>query len=180
MVHRTPCQLRRQPGRQPRRAPNRPRGTLFTPLTIVAPLAAFAAVFVWDGAPPGRAAALAPTDRESASFARCIGPLRQTCVVDGDTFWYRGTKIRVADINTPETGTPACAAEAELGAAATRRMTQLLNAGPFSLAPGDPQRDTDRYGRALRVVTRGGDSLGAVLVAEGLAEAWSGRRSSWC
>ena len=169
----------RHPGRRPRRPK---RGSLLSPIMIVAPLAAFTAVFVWDGAPPGRAAVspstLAGADRESASFARCSGPLRQTCVVDGDTFWYRGTKIRVADINTPETGQPACPAEAQLGAAATLRMTQLLNAGPFSLASTD--RDTDRYGRALRVVTRGGDSLGATLVAEGLAEQWQGKRGTWC
>ncbi len=141
-------------------------------------LATFCAVFVAGGAPPLHAAAPGASDRESASFARCSGPVRRTCVVDGDTFWYRGTKIRIADINTPEIGEPACPAEARRGAAATRRMTQLLNAGPFSLER--TERDTDRYGRALRIVTRGGDSLGATLVAEGLAEEWQGRRGSWC
>ena len=166
----------RHPDRRPR--PNKRRKGLFSPIMVIAPLAAFTAVFVWDGASPGRAAVPGGSDPESASFAKCLGPLRQTCVVDGDTFWYRGTKIRVADINTPETGQPACPAEAQLGAAATRRMTQLLNAGPFSLASID--RDTDRYGRALRIVTRGGDSLGAVLVAEGLAEQWQGKRGTWC
>jgi len=145
---------------------------------VMAPLAAFTAVFVWDGAPPGGAAVPGGSDRESASFARCSGPVRQTCVVDGDTFWYRGTKIRIADINTPETGQPACPAEAKRGAAATRRMTQLLNAGPFTLTSTD--RETDRYGRALRIVTRRGDSLGATLVAEGLAEQWQGKRGNWC
>ena len=62
-------------------------------------------------------------------------------------------------------------------------MTALLNAGPFTLAPWPqtgPQRDRDRYGRLLRVVTRDGESLGATLVREGLAEAWQGRRGSWC
>lgn len=141
-------------------------------------LAMVCAVFGAGGPPPLHAAAPAVSDRESASFVRCSGPVRRTCVVDGDTFWYRGTKIRIADINTPETGEPACPAEARRGAAATRRMTQLLNAGPFSLE--SIGRDTDRYGRALRVVTRGGDSLGATLVAEGLAEQWQGRRGSWC
>ena len=141
-------------------------------------LATLCAVFVAGGAPPLHAAAPGASDRESASFARCSGPVRRTCVVDGDTFWYRGTKIRIADINTPEIGEPACPAEARRGAAATRRMTQLLNAGPFSLER--TERDTDRYGRALRIVTRRGDSLGATLVAEGLAEQWQGRRGSWC
>ena len=143
-------------------------------------LALLAALALLSSGAPSTLAAV--PDRESASFARCVGPNRQTCVVDGDTFWYRGTKIRIADINTPETGQPACSAEAELGAAATRRMTQLLNAGPFSLQSPKPNggRDTDRYGRALRIVTRQGDSLGARLVAEGLAETWQGKRGTWC
>ncbi|MEI6642698.1 MAG: thermonuclease family protein [Novosphingobium sp.] len=122
-------------------------------------------------APPGR-------DREVAAFALCKGPARMTCVVDGDTFWYQGLKIRIADINAPELGHPSCAYEARLAEAATRRLTDLLNAGPFTLAVEG--RDTDRYGRALRVVMRGGESLGGVLEREGLAEHWHGRRGDWC
>jgi endonuclease YncB( thermonuclease family) len=99
-------------------------------------------------------------------------------VVDGDTIWYRGAKIRLADINTPETGEPGCAREADLGAAAAARLTELLNVGPFSLEPAD--RDHDRYGRALRVISRGGESLGDRLTAEGLAEPWRGYRGDWC
>ena len=117
-------------------------------------------------------------DPEAARFERCGGAPRVTCVVDGDTFWYRGAKIRIADINTPETARPACAEEAALGRAATERLRTLLNEGPFTLSPWT--RDRDRYGRLLRTVTRRGESLGAALVREGLAEAWSGRRGSWC
>jgi endonuclease YncB( thermonuclease family) len=32
----------------------------------------------------------------------------------------------------------------------------------------------------LRILTRGGQSLGAVLVAEGLARFYEGGRRSWC
>ena len=117
-------------------------------------------------------------DPEAAQFAHCAGPGRVTCVVDGDTIWYRGAKIRLADINAPETSQPACAAEAVLGARATRRLTELLNAGPFSLTREG--RDLDRYGRLLRVVTRRGASLGGTLEREGLAEHWQGKRGSWC
>jgi len=120
----------------------------------------------------------APIDREAAAFSRCNGPGRVTCVVDGDTFWYRGLKIRIADINAPELGHPSCAFEARLAESATRRLTELLNAGPFTLAVEG--RETDRYGRALRVVLRGGRSLGEVLEREGLAEHWHGRRGDWC
>lgn len=102
----------------------------------------------------------------------------RNCVVDGDTFWMDGEKIRVADIDAPETHPSRCPREAELGARATQRLHALLNAGPISLGSAD--RDTDRYGRKLRIVSRDGDSLGAVLVAEGLARQWGGARRSWC
>lgn len=32
----------------------------------------------------------------------CAGPIRANCVVDGDTFWFEGTKISVADIDAPD------------------------------------------------------------------------------
>ena len=117
-------------------------------------------------------------DGERALFTRCEGSGRVTCVVDGDTIWYRGTKIRIADINTPEVSRPACPREAALGERATLRLTALLNAGGFTLEREG--RDEDRYGRKLRIVTRGGRSLGDVLVAEGLADRWQGRRGNWC
>ena len=114
----------------------------------------------------------------AATFALCAETPRITCVVDGDTFWLAGEKIRIADINAPETHGAECPAEQQRGDAATRRLTALLNAGPFALESGS--RDRDRYGRALRTVTRHGRSLGAPLVIEGLAEPWRGRRSDWC
>lgn len=114
----------------------------------------------------------------AASFTLCATGPRTTCVVDGDTFWLHGEKVRIADINAPETHGASCTAEAMLGAEATRRLIALLNAGPFMLEAGP--RNRDRYGRQLRTVTRGGSSLGGQLVAEGLAESWRGRRSDWC
>ncbi|UYO01345.1 MAG: thermonuclease family protein [Devosia sp.] len=114
----------------------------------------------------------------SRSFPVCAGSVRVTCVVDGDTFWLDGVKYRIADINTPEVGQPSCAAEASLGRRATSRLAELLGAGPFSLAHID--RDEDQYGRKLRLVERDGRSIGPILVAEGLAHEWRGRRESWC
>ena len=112
------------------------------------------------------------------SFPVCAGRQRVNCVVDGDTFWLDGTKIRIADINTPEISQPQCAAEAALGRQATSRLAQLLSAGPFTLETAD--RDEDRYGRKLRILRRDGESIGAALVAEGLAHEWRGRMESWC
>jgi micrococcal nuclease len=114
-----------------------------------------------------------------AQFTLCTDAGRTTCVVDGDTFWLAGEKIRIADIDTPEVSQPRCAAERQLGVRATNRLRVLLNAGPFELRTL-PGRDEDRYGRKLRVVRRDGRSLGDQLVSEGLARTWSGRREPWC
>lgn len=119
-----------------------------------------------------------PDAAYAATFEKCGSAKRINCVVDDDTFWHRGAKFRIAEINTPETSRPGCAYEAGLGARATLGLTQLLNAGAFALE--QQGRDVDRYGRQLRIVTRGGKSLGNVLVAEGLAETWTGRRHDWC
>lgn len=121
-----------------------------------------------------------PRDSERAQFQICSGSPRITCIVDGDTIWYRGTKIRIADIDTPEVSRPNCDREAAMGRRATERMQALLNAGAFSFAPSADGRDTDRYGRQLRVVLREGESLGDTLVAEGLAERWGGPKVAWC
>ena len=128
----------------------------------------------------GAAGAASTGDRERANFGLCAGAVRSTCVVDGNTIWYRGTKIRIADLDTPEVSKPGCANEAMLGRKATLRLQALLNAGPFSLEPNAFGPSVDKYGRSLMLVTRGGASLGAVLVDEGLAEAWGGPRRAWC
>lgn len=112
-------------------------------------------------------------------FAKCSSGIRENCVVDGDTLWINGEKVRVADIDTPEISTPKCTFELTLGNRATRRLIELVNEGPFQLQVW-PGRDTDRYGRKLRVLARDGRSLGDRLVAEGLARTWSGRREPWC
>jgi hypothetical protein len=54
-----------------------------------------------------------------ASFGFCHSGGGTNCVVDGDTIWLGGEKIRVADIDAPETHEPRCAAERKLGDQAT-------------------------------------------------------------
>jgi micrococcal nuclease len=124
------------------------------------------------------AASCSPLDQLSAEFTLCGDRRRANCVVDGDTFWFRRQKIRVADIDAPELSPPRCADERQKGEAAKRRLMALLNAGPFSLSIG--ARDEDRYGGKLRIVTRDRRSLGEVLVDEGLARRWDGTRRPWC
>lgn len=111
-------------------------------------------------------------------FTICTGPVRASCVVDGDTFWFEGTKIRIADIDAPEISEPACTDEAEAGELAKARLLELLNDGAFRLISG--WRDEDRFARKLRIVARGDVSLGEVLVQEGLARRWGGANFGWC
>jgi endonuclease YncB( thermonuclease family) len=113
-----------------------------------------------------------------AKFGSCFTGGGFNCVVDGDTFWMDGERIRVADIDAPETHPPRCDYEAQLGRRATDRLRELLNDGPIELEAAD--RDKDVYGRKLRIVTRNGESLGDQLVQEGLARPWTGSRQPWC
>ncbi|MEX2696327.1 thermonuclease family protein [Rhizobium mongolense] len=117
-------------------------------------------------------------DTLSASFLFCGNNRRMNCVVDGDTFWFEGHKIRIADIDTPELSPPRCEAERIKGEAAKSRLLMLLNAGKFSLSAGF--RDEDKYGRKLRTVSRAGNSLGQILIDEHLARSWDGARHGWC
>lgn len=133
-------------------------------------ISAFFCLALAAGAAPAKAA---------PKFTLCPHGGGMNCVVDGDTIWLDGTKIRVADIDAPETHPPHCPQEAQLGQAATLRLQALLNAGPITLRA--IKRDTDRYGRKLRLLMRDGQSLGMALVREGLARPYQGGpRQPWC
>jgi hypothetical protein len=85
---------------------------------------------------------LRPPVAGSGPFGICGAGRRQDCVVDGDTIWHRGVKIRLADIDTPEVFSPQCESEAALGRQATERLLELMNAGQFEVVQSG--RDMDR------------------------------------
>lgn len=148
--------------------------------TTAALLAAMVAA-VFAGGPAGAHWQSIAADREpthSAQFELCAGK-RVTCVVDGDTFWLESRKIRIAGIDTPEVSEPKCPAEHRLGMGAAYRPRGLLNAGEFALPPAG-QRSRDAYSRELRLVVRGGQSIGNQLVSGGLAHRWRGGKETWC
>ena len=159
----------------------------FIHLMINLSIVTFIAVWAFSDYLPSPAATLSSisgqskanaSDTESAQFSFCHVGGGTNCVVDGDTFWYEGERVRIADIDTPETHPPRCAEEARIGNAATQRLHSLLNAGPFRLETVDRNRDT--YGRLLRNPTRAGQSLGSTLVSEGLARDYGSGRRPWC
>jgi len=103
-------------------------------------------------------------------------------VIDGDTLDLAGERIRIANIDAPEIGHPKCDAELRLGKVAKRRLQALLGGGRIEIARGDPAsgRKIDRYGRTLAIVLVDGQDVGVLLVNEGLARKWHGRREPWC
>ena len=114
------------------------------------------------------------------SFAidKCGTGKRITCVVDGDTFWLKGEKIRMQGYDAPETTTNVCggAYEKALGNKATSRVIQLLNGSGVAIK----RTGKDRYGRTLAVVLVNGRDIGDILVSERLARRWPDGREFWC
>ena len=117
-------------------------------------------------------------EKANEQFSICGSGHRISCVVDGDTLWLRGTKIRIADIDTPELSPQRCDRERQRGMAAKQRLLEILNSGPIVLR--STARDEDRFGRKLKVVFSGHRSVGDILIAEDLARKWEGSRRSWC
>jgi endonuclease YncB( thermonuclease family) len=135
----------------------------------------------WLGQTSSRAGnieSLASASGVRAHFSFCHTGGGYNCVVDGDTIWLQGLKIRIADIDAPETHEYRCADEKALGDRATQRLLALVNSGEVSLSPID--RDEDRYGRKLRIVKVDGVSVGKTLVNDGLARWYRGGRRPWC
>jgi endonuclease YncB( thermonuclease family) len=113
-----------------------------------------------------------------ASFGYCKWGGGRNCVVDGDTFWIGGQKVRIADIDAPETHDYRCRSELELGERAARDLQALLNSGAVTMTPIDRNRDV--YGRLLRNVRVNGRDVGEALISDGVARAYAGGRRPWC
>ena len=106
----------------------------------------------------------------------CRGSVRFNCVVDGDTVWIDGEKIRILNLDAPEVK-GACAKESRIAAEATRHLIRIVSDQPLAI-----MRDgEDRYGRTLaRIVTPDGDA-GQLLIGTGTAARWNpGNRRDWC
>ncbi len=97
-----------------------------------------------------------------AVFTYCKWGGGTNCVVDGDTFWIGGQKVRIADIDAPETARLPLPSELELGERAARQLQALLNSGAVTMTSID--RDRDVYGRLLRNVSVNGRDVGDALV----------------
>ena len=112
-------------------------------------------------------------------------------IIDGDTIALPCTvagagcaeKIRLVDVDTPETYQPHCEPERIAGLRAKERTAALVRAGRVTVH----RQGVDRYGRTLASVDVAQGDLGDILFAEGLALAYSagseakaGRIAHWC
>lgn len=114
----------------------------------------------------------------SAAFGYCKWGGGTNCVVDGDTFYVGGEKVRIAGIDAPETHDYGCQSELALGDRATEKLHALLNSGVMTMTSID--RNRDRYGRLLRNVAVGGQDVGEAMISAGVAREYGRGRRPWC
>ncbi len=112
------------------------------------------------------------------AIEKCGSGPRNTCVVDGDTIWQDGEKIRIMGYDTPEPTTNICggATEVQLARLASDRLVQLLSHGNMTIE----RHGADHYGRTLAIIRVDGNDVGDILVAEGLARYWPDGPEFWC
>lgn len=107
---------------------------------------------------------------------------RGLAIVDGDTLDIAGERIRIANIDAPEIHQAKCPDEKARGLEAKARLRQLVTGALLAISRGDPQdgRLKDWRGRTLALIVVDGRDVGQVLIEEGLARPWTGKRLPWC
>ncbi|SHO65845.1 Endonuclease YncB, thermonuclease family [Pseudoxanthobacter soli DSM 19599] len=101
-------------------------------------------------------------------------------VVDGDTIAVDGRRIRILDLDAPETAYARCEAEHAAGIKARDELARLLATHAWTVVPDG----RDRYGRTLAVIeietAEGPVSVAKPMVAAGVAAPWIGKTRDWC
>lgn len=105
----------------------------------------------------------------------CGSGKRINCIVDGDTIWVRGEKIRLEGFNAPEMN-GSCDRERRMAIQARDELRRALNGREFMIE----RNGQDRYGRTLATIRVGGRDVGDGLISKGLAHEWRGYKESWC
>jgi len=108
---------------------------------------------------------------------------RRIVIIDGDTIDVGGERIRILNIDAPESFRSRCEAELKLALRTKERLAQLLRSGPVQI----DREGQDRYRRTLATLrVREGD-VGRILVRERLALPWQegseakeDRLQAWC
>jgi endonuclease YncB( thermonuclease family) len=100
-------------------------------------------------------------------------------VIDGDTVHSDHERYRLLGIDAAEIHHAQCDAERRLGELTKHRLETLLESGSISFFP-DPPTQRDKYGRLLVRLIVNGEDAACILIREGYARPWRGRREDWC
>lgn len=101
---------------------------------------------------------------------------RVNCIVDGDTLWYQGEKMRLRGVDTPEMD-GRCVRERTLAQDATDLHLAMIASGILQIT----RFGQDRFGRTLVEVETATGQVGPMLVRQGLADIYADRhRNDWC
>ena len=95
------------------------------------------------------------------TYPLCSVEKLRSCIENGNTFWYGGEYMRLQDVGLVTQA--ACAAS-------TERLFDLLNHQEIFVF----RYGSDGQGHTLAHVIAGGQDVGQVLIAEGLAQAGGG------
>jgi len=123
-----------------------------------------------------------------ASFAAALAMIgrdalpadeRALAVIDGDTVRSDQERYRLLGIDAAEIHRAQCDAEHRLGTLTKHRLEALIQSGPVAFSP-DPPTERDKYGRLLVHLLVNGEDAACILIREGYARPWRGRREDWC
>lgn len=121
------------------------------------------------------ALSMAPAHAETIDGSRIV-------IIDGDTVALPGgERLRLVEIDAPESYRSACEAELVAGLKAKERLRSLIAGQPISIERHGP----DVYRRTLARLSSPQGDVGAVLLAEGLALRYvpgrkAKRTAHWC
>ena len=117
------------------------------------------------------------------AFAETVDGRRIIIIIDGDTIDVRGERIRILNIDAPESFRSRCEAELKLALRTKERLAELLRAGPVELN----REGQDRYRRTLATLSVRQGDIGEILFRERLALPWQDGRDAkarrlkvWC
>ena len=128
----------------------------------------------------GAAVHLAQRPDMAPAIARLASLAEPLQAVDGDTVKRGKIRTRLMKYDTPEIGRRAkCPEEHELGLRAKARLDGLLMGSRWQMVYS---KRRDVHGRDLALLTVDGQDVAAIMIAEGLARPYTGRkkRRGWC
>ena len=101
-------------------------------------------------------------------------------VIDGDTIHLGDEKFRLEGFDAAEIHQAQCEAERRLGELTKQRLEQLVNSGPVDIIRDERPKQPDFFHRTLAHFLVDGEDVGCILIREGYARPWRGRREDWC